>query len=78
VLTFANRILELSATLTVRCLDLAERMPAFAETLITVFSTDEYYYKTNNQFSDYRVLLLVVRVSHTATSRRPTEGGWTS
>lgn len=55
MLALANRILELSVTLTVRCLDLAERWSAFAETLVTVFSTDEYYYKTNNQFSDYRV-----------------------
>jgi hypothetical protein len=78
VLALANKILELSVTLTVRCSDLAERLPAFAETLITVFSTDEYYYKTNNQFSDYRVPLPLGRASHTATSGRPTERGWTS
>lgn len=43
--------------MTVRYIELAEKYPAFAETLIYVFSTDEYYYKTNNQFSDIRVSL---------------------
>jgi hypothetical protein len=55
VLQLANKILEASVNLTVRFIDLAEKYPAFAETLITVFFTDEYYYKTNNQFSDIRV-----------------------
>mgnify|MGYP006320084453 CR=1 FL=1 len=43
--------------LTVRYVELAEKWPNFAEILITVYNTDEYYYKTNNQFIDYRVHL---------------------
>lgn len=53
----ANKILEMCANLVVRYVEYAEKWPAFGEILVTVFSTDEYYYKTNNQFIDYRVLM---------------------
>lgn len=54
ILNLANRILEMCVNLTVRYVELAEKWPNFAEILITVYNTDEYYYKTNNQFIDYR------------------------
>ena len=41
--------------LTIKYVDLTEKWSGFAEILITVYNTDEYYYKTNNQFIDYRV-----------------------
>ena len=45
----------MSVNLLVRYVELAERWAGFAEILMIVFSTDEYYYKTNNQFHDCRV-----------------------
>jgi hypothetical protein len=44
----------MSANLVVRYIELAEKWATFAEILTIVYSTDEYYYKTNNQFIDYR------------------------
>lgn len=54
----ANKILELSANLVAKYTELAEKYPLFAEIIITVFNSDEYYYKTNNQLTDYRVFFL--------------------
>ena len=42
---------------------------------MTVFSTDEYYYKTNNQFIDYRVVEILSRVLLITTSRMLIEVG---
>jgi|LakMenEpi03Aug12_release.lakeMendotaPanAssembly.Ray.scaffolds.fasta_scaffold4468029_1 hypothetical protein len=45
----------MSVNLVIRYVEYAEKWPSFAEILVSVFSTDEYYYKSNNQFIDYRV-----------------------
>ena len=74
----ANKILEMCVNLVVRYVEYAEKWPSFAEILVAVFSSDEYYYKTNNQFIDYRVFLQGSRVSRIVWRGRPTGIGSSS
>ena len=68
----------MSVNLLVRYVELAERWAGFAEILMIVFSTDEYYYKTNNQFHDCRVFYAINRVLPISLLRRLTRSGWRS
>lgn len=51
VLRLSNSIIQNTVYLVAKYLDIGVKFPKFLEVLTIVLSTDEYYFKTNNQMS---------------------------